>query len=152
MLWRLCLCTSSPFLVSAFEAALHRETCEFCKIHSLQNFFLYFLKKAERLRISQLCIDFLWIQGACNAAGFPVVWRNVLAICYKSLYFLYVFLLMGRQILLFVSVSPSEVGEDALSLALMLVSEWWGGSTRRFLAVPAWGGARSVQPSSAACS
>lgn len=85
--------------------------------------FLYFLKKAEPLHINQLFFYFLWIPGAPSAAGFPVVWRNVLAICYKSLYFPYVFLSVGRQILLLVSVSLSEAGEDALSLALLLVSE-----------------------------
>lgn len=38
--------------------------------------------------ISQCCFNFLWIQGAPDAAGFPVVCRNVFAICYKSFIYL----------------------------------------------------------------
>lgn len=94
----------------AFAAALCREACElqdlFLMEFILQDNFLYFLKKAEPLHISQLCFDFLWIQGAPSAAGFPVVWRHILAICHKSLYFPYTFLSVRRFSVSLCKVSP----------------------------------------------
>lgn len=143
------------FLIPAFEPTLRREACEFCEIHSLWNFFsrilFVFLEKgwtvAHQPTFLLLSVD----SGCSQWAVFPVAWRNVLAICYKSLYFPYVFLSVGRQILLLVSVSLSEAGEDALSLALLLVSERWSRPTRRFPVVPAWEGAGSTQPSWTAC-
>lgn len=113
---------------------------------------LYFLKKAEPLHVSWLRFDFLWIQGAPDAAAFPVVWRNVLAICYKSLYFFRTSSFQWEdKYHCWFSVTLSEVGEGVLSLVLTLVWEQPSRSTRRFPVVPAWEGAGSTRPSWAAC-
>lgn len=72
------------------------------------------MKMDESLHSTQLCFEFLWIQGAPNAAGLEKHPFHLLQVLLFSMC-----PLEGR---LRLSISLSDAGEGALSLALMLVS------------------------------